>query len=66
MQRITTREPDEKQLSVAIESILGAIPADFREEVQAQLDEIGYEREETAPWTDPKAAETSDNGENKA
>ncbi len=58
MQKITTREPDEKQLSVAIEAILGAIPADFREEVQAQLDEVGYVREETTPWVDPKASES--------
>lgn len=55
MQRITTKEPDEKQLSVAIEAILGAIPVDFREEVQAQLDEVGYVREATTPWVDPKA-----------
>ncbi len=60
MQKITTREPDEKQLSVAIEAILGAIPTDFREEVQAQLDEVGYVREETTPWIDPKAAEKPD------
>ncbi len=58
MQKITTREPDEKQLSVAIEAILGAIPADFREEVQAQLDQVGYVREETTPWVDPKASES--------
>ena len=72
MQKITTREPDEKQLSVAIESILGAIPVEFREEVQAQLDEIGYEREETTPWADPKAVESknepapADSGETDA
>jgi len=59
MQRITTREPDEKQLSVAIEAILGAIPADFRDEVQAQLDEVGYVREETTPWVDPKSADAA-------
>ncbi|MBR4962172.1 MAG: DUF1385 domain-containing protein [Clostridia bacterium] len=67
MQKITTREPDEKQLSVAIEAILGAIPVDFRDEVQEQLNEIGYEREETTPWVDPKTAEkTEGSGETEA
>ena len=64
MQKITTREPDEKQLSVAIEAILGAIPVDFREEVQKQLDEVGYVREETSLWADPKAAEAKPSDEN--
>ncbi len=64
MQRITTREPDEKQLSVAIEAILGAIPTDFRDEVQVQLDEVGYVREETSPWVDPQAEKPKDTGAN--
>jgi len=65
MQRITTREPDEAQLSVAIEAILGAVPAEFRDEVQAQLDENGFAREETEEWKGsetPKAGDTPAGG----
>ena len=50
MQRITTREPDESQLAVAITAILDAIPADFRDEVKAELAEAGEQPEESAPW----------------
>jgi len=50
MQRITTREPDEAQLSVAITAILGAIPEEFREEVKTELAEAGEAPEDSAPW----------------
>jgi len=64
MQRITTKEPDEAQLSVAIEAILGAIPEDFREEVQAQLEEVGAEREGSEPFVDPKKDNSNEENDN--
>ena len=56
MQRITTREPDEAQLSVAIAAIMGAIPEEFREEVRAQLAETGETLEDTEPFMPQKAS----------
>ncbi|MBQ7921055.1 MAG: DUF1385 domain-containing protein [Clostridia bacterium] len=64
MQRITTREPDESQLAVAITAILDAIPEDFREEVKAELAEAGEQIEDSSPWT-PKSREDAD-GQAKA
>lgn len=57
MQRITTREPDEKQLAVAIAAIMGAIPEAFRDEVRAQLAETGETLEETAPYIPAKQSD---------
>lgn len=57
MQRITTREPDESQLAVAITAILDAIPADFRDEVKAELAEVGEQLEESAPWVPASKAD---------
>ena len=64
MQRITTREPDESQLAVAITAILDAIPAEFRDEVKAELTEAGEQPEESAPWVPaPKDGEDKTDSE---
>ena len=56
LQRITTREPDEAQLSVAIAAIMGAIPEAFRDEVKAQLAETGEKLEGTEPFVPAKVS----------
>ncbi|MBE6569966.1 MAG: DUF1385 domain-containing protein [Ruminococcaceae bacterium] len=66
MQRITTREPDEAQLAVAITAILAAIPADFREEVKAELAEAGEQLEESAPWVPASGKKDEEKDETEA
>lgn len=56
MQRITTREPDEAQLAVAIAAIMGAIPEAFRDEVRTQLAETGEKLEDTEKFVPKKVS----------
>lgn len=60
MQRITTKEPDESQLEIAITALKGAIPAEFPE-AEVNQPEAAEETEENA-----EAAENVADAENEA
>ena len=60
MQRITTKEPDESQLEIAITALKGAIPAEFPE-AEVNKPEAAEETEENV-----EAAENAADAENEA
>jgi uncharacterized protein YqhQ len=54
VQRITTKEPDDKQIECAIAAIKAALPAEFPEEIKEEEQEVSEE-------TDDKSLSDSEN-----
>ncbi|MBQ7669634.1 MAG: DUF1385 domain-containing protein [Clostridia bacterium] len=63
MQRITTKEPDEEQLEVAIKALKLAMPEEFPEEAALEVERLAKIAEEDAKKKAETEAETASDGE---